>query len=238
MNVLDKPGRAQLWHELVATRLPHIAEIENSRRKVRAQCNSDVGCAYTLGHTHRLHADRSYVQNGNGSFTCAAVYPDKGPHVELIVWWSYRTPIALMSPAHSMSFESSYRYSITTSQHMNQLRRVVHCEQLRYDGHVGNGDLTAELLIGEARVRYEKAVKDIIRRRKAATWLEAVAGAAHELANLMQTFYSWRPVLTPMELLVGEPKAYAKVTGWTMRDGSVAGALALINDRLTQQERM
>lgn len=229
--------RYRLWRELVSTKLPSLDSIEAQRKIIRAGNNNEVGQAFRLGILDRAGANRRYVQTRGGNFTCAIVYPEAPAElVTLVVWWSYRTPIAVMSPVHAMSFESSYKYSVTTTQHHSEIARVSWCQMLAHEGDIGGGDLTAEGLMREARERYLSAVADITRRRKPSTWKRSVMYAVQDIVDMAKKV-GIEPQVPPIEqVLSTNPKASAKLIGWQFLDPAMGQFVRQSNDQLIYWE--
>lgn len=229
--------RAELWQALVSYRVPYVGHVISGRKKVRGS-NDDVGNAYRIGRLEISKPEECFVQTANGNFTCAMVFPEEGPFPSLVVWWSYTTPIAVFAPGAGLAFVSTYSYSITTSnKHMSRVCFPAYIEQLRYDGHIGDGTLKADSMVQDAKEEYEKAVEDILRRRKPTTWHAAVNGSAENMLELSNKFSMPHNAVAPMEYLRRtNDKAFAKMVGWQFRNPGLAHDMSLVADRIQDND--
>lgn len=224
-------NRAELWRALVALDVPHITHITYERKKILGS-NQTVGAAFRNG---TLDAETSYAQTRTGNFTCAAWRPGRGPIAEVIVWWSYTTPIVVLAPEHNMCIRSTYSYSVTTSgKHMHNVATTTSPETLYWDGHIGDGILTPTTMVHATQEGYAREVRKITSRRKPETWLGPVYQAATLLQYYCQKLGLQHTARTPREMLQGHDKALAKMTGWQMLHPDTARSLSYIDQLVTE----
>lgn len=228
--------RAELWRALVALEIPYVHSVTEGRKKIRGS-NQTVGGAFRHGTLDALGAETSYAQTQTGNFTCAAWRPGRGPIAEVIVWWSYATPIVVLAPEHNMCLRSSYSYSNTTSgKHMNNVQTTNVPETLHWGGHIGDGVLTPTTMVHTAQEDYTREVKKITSRRKPETWLGPVYQAAMLLQDYCQALGLQHTARTPHEMLQGHDKALAKMIGWQMLHTSASQTLSRINELVTDND--